>query len=29
MCYFLHVDIGIPTWGCVAVEESKMNEILQ
>ncbi|MDB1947006.1 L,D-transpeptidase family protein [Clostridium tertium] len=26
---FLHVDVGVPTWGCVAVEESKMKEILQ
>lgn len=26
---FLHVDVGVPTWGCVAVEQSKMKEILQ
>lgn len=26
---FLHVDVGIPTWGCVAVELNKMKEILQ
>lgn len=25
---FLHVDVGIPTWGCVAVAENKMIEIL-
>lgn len=26
---FLHVDVGVPTWGCVAVEVNKMKEILQ
>ena len=25
---FLHVDVGVPTWGCIAVEESKMAKIL-
>lgn len=25
---FLHVDVGIPTWGCVAVSEDKMIKIL-
>ena len=25
---FLHVDVGIPTYGCVAVAQSKMVEIL-
>ena len=25
---FLHVDVGVPTWGCIAVEESKMVKIL-
>lgn len=25
---FLHVDVGIPTYGCIAIEESKMVEIL-
>ena len=25
---FLHVDVRIPTWGCVAVAENKMIEIL-
>lgn len=25
---FLHVDVGIPTWGCPAVAESKMIKIL-
>lgn len=26
---FLHVDIGVPTWGCVAVSEGEMIKILQ
>lgn len=25
---FMHVDVGIPTWGCVAVPESKLVKIL-
>lgn len=25
---FLHVDVGVPTWGCVAVAENKMVKIL-
>ena len=25
---FLHVDVSVPTWGCIAVEESKMVKIL-